>query len=128
MTPELAIIVPSFNERDNVRPLLGRLQKVLGDAGVCYEVIFVDDDSPDGTAGLIRQIAREVDSDHSSVRVLHRIGRRGLASACLLLIVTLTILYRGSHEASWRDRERNGVGMAVSRISSGIPMPGVAMK
>ena len=52
----------------------------------------------------------------------------GLGSACLLLIVTLTILYRGSHEASWRDRERNGVGMAVSRMSGGIRMPGVAMK
>src|SRR5438552_8782539 len=52
----------------------------------------------------------------------------GLASACLLLIVTRTTLYRGSHEASLRDRERNGDGMSVSRLSGGIRMPGVAMK
>ncbi len=75
--PELAIIVPTFNERDNVRPLLDRLRQSL--AGVAYEVIFVDDDSPDGTAGLVREITRA----QSGVRVLHRIGRRGLASACL---------------------------------------------
>ena len=74
---ELAIIVPTFNERDNVRPLLERLQKAL--AGVSYEVIFVDDDSPDGTAGLVREIA----GAQAGVRLLHRIGRRGLASACL---------------------------------------------
>jgi hypothetical protein len=58
-----------------------------------------------------------------------RRAQMGLASACLLLIGTLTILYRGSHEASWRDRGRDGVGMAVSRASAGgIRMPGVAMK
>jgi len=74
---ELAIIVPTFNERDNVRPLLDRLQRALG--GVAYEVIFVDDDSPDGTAGVVREIALR----ESRIRVLHRIGRRGLASACL---------------------------------------------
>jgi hypothetical protein len=51
----------------------------------------------------------------------------GLASACLLLIVTLTILYRGSRE-DLVDRGRDGVGVAVSRISGGVRMPGVAMK
>ena len=51
----------------------------------------------------------------------------GLASACLLLIVTLTILYRGSREGTL-DRGRNGVGVAVSRVTGGIRMPGVAMK
>jgi dolichol-phosphate mannosyltransferase len=74
---ELAIIVPTFNEKDNVRPLLQRLQTAL--AGVSYEVIFVDDDSPDGTAGLVREIS----ATQAGVRLLHRIGRRGLASACL---------------------------------------------
>lgn len=77
MTTELAIIVPTFNEKDNVRPLLECLRKTL--AGVSYEVIFVDDDSPDGTAGLVREISR----NQTGVRLLHRIGRRGLASACL---------------------------------------------
>ncbi|MDX2149380.1 MAG: glycosyltransferase family 2 protein [Bryobacteraceae bacterium] len=75
--PELAVIVPTLNERDNVEPLLARLGKSL--AGIDYEVIFVDDDSEDGTAELCRRISL-VDS---KVRVLQRIGRRGLSSACI---------------------------------------------
>ena len=74
---ELAVIVPTFNERGNVVPLLAALERSLG--GVCHEVIFVDDDSPDGTATLIREIALM----NPRVRVLQRVGRRGLASACL---------------------------------------------
>ncbi|MGA2132412.1 MAG: glycosyltransferase family 2 protein [Bryobacteraceae bacterium] len=74
---ELSIIVPTFNERENVEPLLARLKAVL--RGVVFEVVFVDDDSPDGTAGLVREIART----EPRVRVIQRIGRRGLASAGL---------------------------------------------
>jgi dolichol-phosphate mannosyltransferase len=74
---ELSIIVPTFNERENVEPLLERLQAVLKDTA--FEVVFVDDDSPDGTAELIRQIARK----SPLIRVIQRIGRRGLASAGL---------------------------------------------
>ena len=74
---ELAIIVPAYNERDNVTPLLDRLERVL--RGVHYEVIYVDDDSPDGTAARVREIGML----DPRVRVLQRIGRRGLASACL---------------------------------------------
>jgi dolichol-phosphate mannosyltransferase len=74
---ELAIVIPTFKERDNVVPLLERLAKTLVD--VPYEVIFVDDDSPDGTADLVRSIALR----NSRIRVLHRIKRRGLSSACL---------------------------------------------
>jgi dolichol-phosphate mannosyltransferase len=74
---ELAVVVPTFNERGNVVPLLAALERSLG--GVSYEVIFVDDDSRDGTATLIREIALM----NPRVRVLQRVGRRGLASACL---------------------------------------------
>jgi len=74
---ELAVVVPTFNERANVVPLLAALERSL--AGIFYEVIFVDDDSPDGTAALVREIART----NTRVRVLQRVGRRGLASACL---------------------------------------------
>jgi dolichol-phosphate mannosyltransferase len=73
--PLLSIIVPTFNERDNVRELVARLDRCL--AGVAWEVVFVDDDSRDGTVELLRETSR---SD-SRVRFLHRIGRRGLASA-----------------------------------------------
>lgn len=75
--PELAIIVPTLNERPNIVPLLERLRSTL--AGVSYEVVFVDDDSPDGTADAVREISRTT----PNVRVVQRIGRRGLASACI---------------------------------------------
>ncbi len=74
---ELAIVVPTFKERDNVQPLLTCLDRAL--QGISFEVIFVDDDSPDGTASLIRQISLT----RPNVRVLQRLGRRGLASACV---------------------------------------------
>ena len=75
--PVLTIVVPTFNERDNVEPLLERLSTVL--AGIAWEAIFVDDDSPDDTAGAIRAVARR----DGRVRCLQRIGRRGLSSACI---------------------------------------------
>jgi dolichol-phosphate mannosyltransferase len=73
----LAIIVPTLNEAGNVRPLLARLDAAL--RGIAFEVIFVDDDSSDGTPEIIRQAALE----RADVRCLRRIGRRGLASACI---------------------------------------------
>ncbi len=79
MTPplELAVVVPTFNERGNVAALVARLDMAL--AGRGWEAIFVDDDSPDGTADAARDLAR-VDP---RVRVIQRIGRRGLSSACI---------------------------------------------
>jgi dolichol-phosphate mannosyltransferase len=73
----LSVVVPTFNEKSNVRELLNRTEAALGRGG--WEMIFVDDDSPDGTASLVRDTAR---SD-PRVRVLQRIGRRGLSSACI---------------------------------------------
>ena len=77
MTANLAVIVPTYNERDNVGPLVERLTATLH--GISWEVVFVDDDSPDGTADIVRELGR---SD-PRVRCLQRIGRRGLASACV---------------------------------------------
>jgi len=77
MAYDLAIVLPTFNESGNVGFLVDRLSRAL--AGIHYEIIFVDDDSPDGTANVVRRIAQE----HAHVRVLQRIGRRGLASACI---------------------------------------------
>jgi dolichol-phosphate mannosyltransferase len=75
--PELSIVVPTLNERDNIRPLIAEIAAVLG--GVRWEIVFVDDDSRDGTAGLIREIARE----DPRIRCIQRIGRRGLSTACI---------------------------------------------
>lgn len=75
--PELTIVVPTLEERENLPAFLAALESAL--AGIDYEVIFVDDDSPDGTAGLARRIAQH----DRRVRILQRIGRRGLSSAVL---------------------------------------------
>ena len=74
---ELTVIVPAFNERENVYEVVSRLEQCLG--GEAWEVIFVDDDSPDGTAARVREIAQR----DPRVRCLQRIGRRGLSSACI---------------------------------------------
>lgn len=71
------MIVPTFNEAANVPLLVARLAHVLD--GIDWEVIFVDDDSPDGTTAAVRQIARA----DPRVRGLRRIGRRGLSGACV---------------------------------------------
>jgi len=75
--PQLSIIVPTFKERDNVTELISRLENSL--RGTHWEIIFVDDDSPDQTAALVRSIGR----DDSRIRCIQRIGRRGLSSACI---------------------------------------------
>jgi dolichol-phosphate mannosyltransferase len=76
-SPQLSVIVPTFNERDNVTTLYRRLETAL--AGVAWEVIFVDDNSPDGTWDVVRGLA----SRDSRVRCIRRIGRRGLSGACI---------------------------------------------
>jgi dolichol-phosphate mannosyltransferase len=73
----LSIVVPTFNESGNVVELLRRLEATLGVRG--WEVVFVDDDSPDGTSIMVRDIART----DRRVRCLQRVGRRGLSSACI---------------------------------------------
>jgi dolichol-phosphate mannosyltransferase len=75
--PQLSVIVPTFNERDNVTTLLRQLESAL--TGVLWEVIFVDDNSPDGTWEVVRALARQ----DSRVRCIRRIGRRGLSGACI---------------------------------------------
>jgi dolichol-phosphate mannosyltransferase len=74
---ELVVVIPTYCERENIAELVHRLHRAL--AGVQWEVIFVDDDSPDGTAELVLSLSR-IDR---RVRCVHRIGRRGLSSACL---------------------------------------------
>jgi dolichol-phosphate mannosyltransferase len=75
--PELTLVIPTLNERDNIRPLVDLLDEVLDT--VSWEVIFVDDDSSDATAERIRKIGHR----DRRVRCLQRIGRRGLTTACI---------------------------------------------
>ena len=73
--PELTMIVPTFNERANVARVVERLHAVLD--GVRWQAIFVDDNSPDGTAEAVKAIAA-VDP---RIHCIRRVGRRGLAGA-----------------------------------------------
>ena len=73
--PELAVIVPVLNERDNVAPIFAAIAAALD--GVAFELVFVDDDSQDGTRDAVAALAEGDDR----VRLVHRIGRRGLATA-----------------------------------------------
>ncbi len=78
VTLDLAIILPTFNERGNLAPLVERIDRAIGTAAA-WEVIIVDDDSRDGTADEARALALA----DSRVRVIQRIGRRGLSSAVI---------------------------------------------
>ena len=73
----VSVIVPTYNEADNIVEVIDRLRRVL--TGQAHEIIIVDDDSPDGTW----QLARRHGADDPAVRVIRRIGERGLASAVL---------------------------------------------
>jgi dolichol-phosphate mannosyltransferase len=75
--PEVSVIVPIFNERENLIELTTRIRTCMGDAA--WEIILVDDDSPDRSSELARELAMH----DSRVRCLQRIGRRGLSSACV---------------------------------------------
>lgn len=74
---QLSIVVPTYKERQNLKPLVDAIATALGN--VRWEIIIVDDDSPDGTAAA----ARALYSRDPRVRTIRRIGRRGLASACV---------------------------------------------
>src|SRR6516164_9154818 len=97
--PQLSVIVPTFNERDNVTKLFRRLDAAL--SGVAFEVVFVDDNSPDGTWQVVRALARE----DSRVRCIRRIGRRGLSGACIEGILASSAPYAAVIDADLQHDE-----------------------
>lgn len=99
-SPQLAIIVPTFNERENVVSLFDLVTKAMGD--IPFEFIVVDDNSPDGTARVVKELARR----HSNVRCIHRIGRRGLSSAVIEGISASAAPYFAVIDADHQHDER----------------------
>ena len=97
---ELAVIIPTLNEYGNVAPMIERLERVL--EGIAWEAIFVDDDSTDLTRDAIRAIARR----DPRIRSLHRIGRRGLASACIEGALASSAPYIAVIDADMQHDER----------------------
>jgi len=98
--PELSIVVPTFNEKDNIRRLVGLLGQTL--YHLDWEVIFVDDDSPDRTADVVRDLAM----NDRRVRCLQRLGRRGLASACLEGVLASSAPYVAVMDGDLQHDER----------------------
>lgn len=130
--PELAVIVPTFNERDNVLELAQRLARALD--GIAFEVVVVDDDSPDGTAELVRELALH----DPRFRCLQRIGRRGLASACIEGMLATAAPFVAVLDADLQHDERllprmlellrsgNADIAVASRYLDGVAVPGWA--
>lgn len=71
------IVLPTYDERENIEPYLRAVEQMRTQSGVDVDVLVIDDDSPDGTADLARQLAGQIDG----VRVVQRAGKLGLGSA-----------------------------------------------
>jgi dolichol-phosphate mannosyltransferase len=97
---ELTVLAPCFNERENVEPLVNKLAAALD--GIAWEVIFVDDDSADGTAARVREIAQ---SD-PRVRCVQRLGRRGLSTAVVEGMLASSAPYLAVIDADLQHDER----------------------
>lgn len=96
---QLSIVVPTFNERDNVGMLYERLKATLGQTA--WEVLFVDDNSPDETWQLVRELSQR----DPRVRCLRRIGRRGLSGACIEGILASSAPYVAVMDADLQHDE-----------------------
>ena len=97
--PVLSVVVPTFKERDNVRKLFCKLEAAL--KGIAWEVVYVDDNSPDGTWEVVRELARQ----DSRVRCIRRIGRRGLSGACIEGILASCAPYAAVMDADLQHDE-----------------------
>lgn len=96
---KVSVVAPTFNEKDNVVELTARLERVL--QGIQWEVVFVDDDSPDGTADVVRELAQS----KPHVRCLQRIGRRGLSRAVVEGILATSAPYVAVMDADLQHDE-----------------------
>ena len=96
---QLCVVVPTFNERDNVPKLFAKLDAAL--VGIAWEVIFVDDNSPDGTWDVVRQLAQT----DPRARCIRRIGRRGLSGACIEGILASSAPYVAVMDADLQHDE-----------------------
>src|SRR5690349_16334514 len=97
--PEISVVVPTFNERDNVTKLYQKLVATFG--AVPWEVVFVDDNSPDRTWEVVRELSRR----DPRVRCIRRIGRRGLSGACIEGILASSAPYAAVMDADLQHDE-----------------------
>lgn len=98
--PEVSIVIPTFNEAANVSLVVARVAAAL--AGYDWEIIFVDDNSPDSTS----TVAKELGSHDARVRCIRRVGRRGLAGACIEGMLSSQARYVAIMDADLQHDER----------------------
>lgn len=115
LSPVLSIVVPSFNESGNVAELFRRIELAL--PGTAYEVIVVDDDSPDGTSTVVKAIAAE----DPRIRCIRRVGRRGLAGACIEGILSSSAPVVAVMDADLQHDE-SLLGQMLNEINAGADL------
>jgi len=113
---ELSVVIPTFNERENIVPLVERLRAAL--AGISWEVIFVDDDSGDKTVDVVRRLSL-VDR---RIRAIRRVHRRGLAGACLEGILSTSAPIVAVMDADLQHDETRLTAMRAMMRSSRIDL------
>ena len=113
---ELSIIVPTFNEAGNIVELLRRIDTCLAEAS--WEVLVVDDDSPDGTADIVSDLGRR----DGRIRCLRRVGRRGLSGACLEGMALAHGKYLAIMDADLQHDERLLPAMLQSLATGGVDL------
>ena len=113
---ELAVIVPTFNEVGNIEELHRRLAKALD--GVRWEMIVVDDDSTDGTQSRALDLAQK----GFDVRILRRIGRRGLSTAVVEGMLATPAMYLAVIDADLQHDESKLPAMLDQLRQGGIDL------
>jgi dolichol-phosphate mannosyltransferase len=127
---DIALVIPTYNERDNVGKLVESLDRALQTES--YEILFVDDDSPDGTAAAVDSL-----TDRYPVSVLVRKGRRGLASAVvegiqatsapIVVVMDADLQHPPEQITALLEQVRSGADVAVaSRYVTGGTAPGLS--
>jgi len=111
---DLAVIVPTFNETENVRELVERLVATLSHLN--FEIIFVDDNSPDGTADTVRTLAADI----PQIRCLQRVGRRGLSSAVIEGILATTAKHAAVIDGDLQHDETRLPAMLETLINQNV--------
>jgi len=112
----LAVVIPTFNEVGNIATLVQKLEAVL--SGLSWEVIFVDDDSPDGTTQQIQLLAQT----HPNIRCIRRVGRRGLSSACVEGMLSTHARYIAVMDADLQHDESKLPDMLQALVQEGYDL------
>ena len=116
MAIDVSVIIPTYNERANIRPLMERLRQALG--AMSWEVVFVDDDSPDGTSQeILAQAGRD-----ARVRLIRRVGRRGLSSACVEGVLAASASHLVVMDADMQHDEALIPGMLAALCGQGVDL------